>query len=139
MDLPNAKTMDFPALDMASVPELEIDQIEQPWPRWADAEWGQPITDLDSGIRIAIPIHHTRDCTGIDHMAKAIGALPTESEDLRMWIGGQISMGHVIPAVLELAAPAVIERCDIATLTYSRANAEEWCRFSTRARSRSFP
>jgi hypothetical protein len=106
--------------------ELATDDLSQPWESvYSTGTYGEHV-QLDGGIRAIIPIHHCRDTTGIKSMTDAIGELPKPSESLHLWIGGQHSMGHLLPAVLELAAPATIETCHIATLTFSKDNANEW-------------
>ena len=51
-----------------------------------------------------------------------------------MWIGGKHSMGHIVPAVLELADGATIDELSICTLTFSKQNAEEWADLIDRKR-----
>ncbi|HWE95744.1 MAG TPA: hypothetical protein VG269_17400 [Tepidisphaeraceae bacterium] len=106
--------------------EFAIEGLSQPWGSvYSTGTYGEH-AQLDGSIRTAAPIHYCRDTTGIKSMAKAIGELPSAKESLHLWIGGQHSMGHILPAVLELAAPTGIDECHIATLTFSKENANEW-------------
>jgi hypothetical protein len=117
---------DLKTLDM-DLQELDLDELQQPWiiDDYAESTYGEAL-DLDNGIRVTIPIHYTQDATSIKSMTQAIGRLPNADEAIHLWIGGQHSMGHIIPALIELAAPEIIDTLHVATLTFSKDNALEW-------------
>jgi hypothetical protein len=120
-----------PFADLKSLPtdleELDLEELQQPWvvETYSSNIYGEAL-DLDAAIRVRMPHHYTRDATGIRSMADAIGTLPGPEEAIHLWIGGQHSMGHVIPAIIELARPEIIEALHVATLTFSKDNASEW-------------
>jgi hypothetical protein len=114
-------------LDLEGLDAIDLDDLQQPWDAvYAATTYGEAIADLDASVRVKTPVNHCRDATAIKSMTEAIGTLPAVDESIHLWIGGQHSMGHVIPAVLELAAPAQIETVHVATLTFSKDNASEW-------------
>jgi hypothetical protein len=105
---------------------IDLAELEQPWEGvYSTSTYGESV-NMDASVRVAVPLHHCRDVSGIVSMAEAIGTLPSPTESLHLWIGGAHSMGHVIAAVLDIAAPATIETCHVATLTFSKDNAAEW-------------
>lgn len=92
---------------------------------YAASTYGEAV-DLNGSARTIIPVHLVRDATAIDSMTEALGRLPTPEEALHLWIGWRHSMGALLGSILDLAAPAVIDELHLATLTFSKDNAEEW-------------
>jgi len=112
--------------DSSRLKTLDAGRLKQPWqPVYTDKRYGTAV-DLDAGVRVTSRVTRTVDATRIGSMAAAIGSLPQPDEHLHLWIGGGSSMGHVIPAVLQLADSATLTELCIATLTFSRANVLEW-------------
>ncbi len=118
-------------LDADTIHELETDDLK-PLAGFEHADeydagvYGMAV-NLDAAVRVFHPADvSTVDATAATSMANAIRTLPAATEAVHMWIGAQHSMGHVLPAILQLAAPAMIEQVHIATLTFSKTNAEEW-------------
>jgi len=66
------------------------------------------------------------DATGTKSFAAALGRLPGTGESVHMIIGFRHSMGDLLPAVMRLSGQRIVE-CFIATLTYSKQNAADWC------------
>jgi hypothetical protein len=114
---------DVAALDADELPPLAGYEDAD---AWGEATHGRAVNH-DGAVRVFVANTTCIDTTAVKHMAAAqIGTLPGPSEAVHLWIGGLSSMGHVLSAVLELAEPATITDLHIATLTFSKANAEEW-------------
>lgn len=117
---------DLKPFDLDKLDALDLDELAQPWEGQYTAETYGETLDLDASARIETSHHYVRDATSLRSMREAMGSLPTAGEAIHLWVGGQLSMGAVIPAVAELAAPAMLDALTISTLTFSKDNAAEW-------------
>jgi hypothetical protein len=126
------KTLDdIPTFDIRGLPELadapdfDLAALPAPWgEQYATAVYGEEL-DADAVARAEVRVKALIDATGTKSFAKALDRLPEADESVHMVIGHRHSMGDLLPAILSLSGQNV-EECRIATLTYSRKNAEEW-------------
>lgn len=119
-------TANLKTLDAAQLGEMDLAELNQPWTAEYSTEiYGRDV-NLDAQIRTTVDHHRCIDAVEAKSLTDALGTLPAPGEAVHLWIGHGHSMGHVIAAVLKLADPAHIEDLAISTLTFSRANAEDW-------------
>ena len=67
------------------------------------------ILEIDQATRLAIYESRFADAVEAKSLAEAIGTLPGPQEAIHMLIGARHSMGHLVPAIISLASPEVIE------------------------------
>jgi len=113
-------------IDLDSLTAIDVGELEQPWEQYDTGTYGTAATS-DAAIWTTVDSFRCIDAEAAISCADALGRLPEPLEAVHMRIGAQHSMGHVIPAILRIAAPEIIEECHIATLTYSKINAVDWC------------
>ena len=85
------------------------------------------ILQIDQATRLAIYESRFADAQEAKSLAAAIATLPTPGESIHLLIGAKHSMGHVIPAIISLASPSIIEELTVSTLSFSKRNAIDIC------------
>lgn len=86
-----------------------------------------PDVGLDADLRLnRIPAARKLiDARQVDDMRKIIAPLPAAGVTCHIVLSGKASLWDLVPAVLEIAAPAIINELWIATLGFSNRNATE--------------
>jgi hypothetical protein len=82
---------------------------------------------LDADISyLSQPRHHTYlDLQKVKDAADHVKRLPKKGEAIHMVLSGRYQLFHLVPAVLDLAAPATIDELYLCTLSYSKDNASD--------------
>ncbi|MCE9552621.1 MAG: hypothetical protein K8T91_04485 [Planctomycetes bacterium] len=117
---------DIPTLDVAEVPpmdgcapdvltiEAELSEVPH-----LDGDEHAETEDTERECIDARRVASARECMG--------GRLPNERQAIHAVISGRHSLFDMLPAVLELAAPATIAELHIATLGFSKQNVAALC------------
>lgn len=117
--------VDFDTKALSAIETGNLDtgsMVEMADERYAKGKYGEAV-NMDDATRLALLQSRFVDAIEAKSMADALVSLPTPGEAIHAVIGGLHSMGHIIPAILKLAAPAIMEELTICTLTFSKANA----------------
>ncbi len=107
-------TESLPTLDLAAIPSFFGQTTD-------DADRGRQIKEDRKLVRRtdkAVMLDARRLQNAIEH----IGRLPDEGESFHLITEKRYSMMHIIPATLQLAAPATIRHLSIVTLSFSQPN-----------------
>jgi hypothetical protein len=90
-----------------------------------EAEYRGLTTEGDLSF-LSAPRHHTYlDLLKVKDARDHIKRLPEGGEAVHMVLSGRYQLFHLVPAVIELAAPATIDELHLCTLSYSKDNAAD--------------
>ena len=119
-------TARFSTLDIDRLSVIDAATLAAPWGEaYSTGIYGEQL-DANAVIKAQNNVKTLIDATGAKSFADALAALPGPGESTHMVVGHRHSMGDLLPAVVRLGGQHVTE-CHIATLTYSRQNAADWC------------
>jgi len=116
----NDLSTDIPAFDLAAIPvangaNLDVLAIETQLSEL-------PHLDSDQRYELADTDRSFRDARQAKTAIEAIQRLPGPTQAIHLAISGRFALFDLIPAALELSAPATIEELTVATLGFSKNN-----------------
>jgi hypothetical protein len=113
------KTLDnLPSLDMDRIPALFPAESQQVRHVEVEIPDGLRLTRRPTKRRMLHLLH-------VANAAKHLGGLPAIGETWHVVMKGNYNAWDLVPAVLQLAAPATIAYLGVATLSFNKSNAQE--------------
>jgi hypothetical protein len=112
-------------LELSSLKKLPT-SLPTPWGKGRDKTDLESLTEgtdhLDILLRRDGTYHTFEDATAAKLAADAITRLPESHETIHLIVSGRFPSAAILPAVLNLAAPATIAEAQISTLSFSTDN-----------------
>ncbi|HWE03161.1 MAG TPA: hypothetical protein VG326_12195 [Tepidisphaeraceae bacterium] len=90
-----------------------------------EAEYRGLTLDNDESFLSAPRHHNYLDLLKVKLAKDHVKRLPANGEAIHMLLSGRYQLFHLVPAVLELIAPAIIDELHLCTLSYSKDNAAD--------------